>query len=66
MVKGTHERLAIGECPHCWQSFYGLWVLDETRLELHCPYCARRDPGASVKLVKMRIVPIPSKKGGEL
>lgn len=65
MVKRMEKRLAIGECPHCGQSFYGLWVLEETRLELHCPSCARSDPGASGKLVKMRIVPIQSKKGGE-
>ena len=65
MDKGTDERLAIGECPQCGQSFFGLWVMEETRLELHCPSCARRNPGASGKLVKMRTVPIPSKKGGE-
>ena len=65
MVKSTDKRLAIGECPHCGQSLYGLWVLEETRLELHCPSCARSNPGASGKLEKLRIAPIPSKKGGE-
>ena len=65
MIKGSDERLMIGECPNCGQSFYGLWVLEETRLELHCPSCARRDPGASGKLVKMHIPSISSKKGGD-
>jgi len=65
MGKDMEARLAIGKCPNCGQTFYGLWVLEETSLELHCPTCARHAPGVGEKLVKMRIEPIQSKKGGE-
>ncbi len=65
MAKRKSPRLAIGECPNCGQRFYGLWVLNETHIEMVCPTCIRRDAGANGKQVSMRIEPISSKKGGE-
>ena len=65
MAENRRERPAIGECPQCGQQFFGLWVLGETHLEIHCPSCIQRDSGASGKQVSMRIEPISSKKGGE-
>jgi len=65
MAKDKVSQLAIGECPHCGQRYYGIWVWNETLLEMICPTCIRRNPGASGKMVSMRIEPISSKKGGE-
>jgi hypothetical protein len=65
MPKDKVPQLAIGECSNCGQRYYGIWLLNEAHLEMICPTCVRRDPGANGKLVSMRIEPISSKKGGE-